>query len=294
MRLVALSTGVGAPAGDFAGRVAAVHRLVCVISLDGQSPLTLATLAIGRLPRCITLDAPPEFAFPGIVAEGAVVGARGGILRIGGALSIDLRSATPWRSRLGDLCLDDAREAARRALEVTRAALDQDGRAGALLRIASARLEALASAARRFDAATAGAAMSGLIGLGEGATPAGDDYLVGYFAGLWTCAGGAPARLTFIAALRQRLTRSALPTSAVSRVYLEAAFDGEVSERLFDLARAIASGSDDDAVHRAAASALAVGHSSGACGLLGFLEACACWSGAAPTDMEERRQTSGM
>jgi hypothetical protein len=94
--------------------------------------------------------------------------------------------------------------------------------------------------------------------------------------------------VVFIAALRKRLTRSAPATSAISRVYLEAAFDGEVSERLFDLAYAVARGSDDAALRRAAANALAVGHSSGACGLLGFLQACACWSGAAPAERRER------
>jgi hypothetical protein len=289
MRFAALSTGAGVPAGYFAGAISAVHRRVCVISLVDENPLTLATPEIGRLPRSITLDAPPEFTFQGIVARGADVGARGGILRIGGgALSIDLRPATPWRSRLGHLRLDDTRGDVARALEATRAALRQDGRADALLRIAGARLEAVARATRTLDAAPAGEAMSALVGLGEGATPAGDDYLVGYFAGLWACAGNAVARVVFIAALRKRLTRSAPATSAISRVYLEAAFDGEVSERLFDLAYAVARGSDDAALRRAAANALAVGHSSGACGLLGFLQACACWSGAAPAERRER------
>ncbi len=290
MRFAALSTGAGAPAGDFAGAIAAVHRRVCVISLVDESPLTLATLEIGRLPRGITLDAPPEFTFHGIVARGADIAARGGILRIGGgALSIDLRPATPWRSRLGDLSLDGAREAVTQALEIARAALQQDGRGEALVRIAGARLGALNSATRAFDVAAAGDAMSALVGLGEGVTPAGDDYLVGYFAGLWTCAGRDVARVAFLAALRERLMRSALPTGAVSRVYLEASFDGEVSERLFDVADAIATGSLDAALRRAAARALAVGHSSGACGLLGFLDACACWAGTAPADRLERR-----
>jgi hypothetical protein len=290
MRFAALSTGAGVPAGDFAGAVSAVHRRVCVISLVDGSLLTLATPAIGRLPRGITLVAPPEFTFHRIVARGADIAARGGILRIGGsALSIDLRRATPWRSRLGDLSLDGARDAVAQALETTRAALRQDGRGDALVRVAGARFAALASATRTLDAAAAGDAMSALVGLGEGVTPAGDDYLVGFFAGLWASAWWAAPRRAFVAALRERLTRSPLETSRVSRVYLEAAFDGEVSERLFDLAGAIATGSADAAVHCAAASVLSVGHSSGACGLLGFLEACACWSCAAPADRRERR-----
>lgn len=283
MRFAALSLGAGMPAGDFAGRIAAVHHRVCVLLLIDESTLTVATPAIGRLPRSITLDAPAEFTFLDIVAVGAHTAARSGILRIGGsALSIDLRSAIGWRSRLGDLWLDGARDGVVRALETARVALQQDGRGDALVRTAGARLTALATATRMLDAAAAGDSISGLIGLGEGATPAGDDYLVGYFAGLWACVERNVARMTFIAALGEPLRRSMPRTSRVSRAYLEAAIDGEVSERLFDLASRIATGSDDGAVRRATATALAVGHSSGACGLLGFLQACACWSRAVP------------
>ena len=278
------------PAEDFAGRIAAVHPSVCVLSLVDESLLTLATPTIGRLPRSITLDAPRDFAFQDILAVGADIAARSGILRIAGsALSIDLRPAIRWRSCLGDLRLDAKRNVVMQALEAARAALLQDGRSDALIRIAGTRLAALATATRTLDAAVAGNSMSELVGLGEGMTPAGDDYLVGYFAGLWTCAERTTARLAFIAALSERLKHSVLLTGRVSRAYLEASFDGEVSERLFDLASRIAAGSDDATVRRAAATALAVGHSSGACGLLGFLQACTCWCHAAPADRQERR-----
>ena len=129
--------------------------------------------------------------------------------------------------------------------------------------------------------------MSALVGLGEGVTPAGDDYLVGYFAGLWTCAGRDAARVAFLATLRERLMRSALPTGASA---------ASISKRVrwrgvgtaFRCCRRIATGSLDAALRRAAARALAVGHSSGACGLLGFLDACACWP-APPRRQAERR-----
>jgi hypothetical protein len=120
--------------------------------------------------------------------------------------------------------------------------------------------------------------MSGLVGLGDGLTPEGDDYLIGYFAGLWACGGADRSRVNFVLALSGWLKRIALCAGKTSRVYLEAAADGEVSERLFDLANSVAGGSDSAAVNRAAAAALAVGHSSGACGVCGFLQACACWS----------------
>jgi len=128
--------------------------------------------------------------------------------------------------------------------------------------------------------------MSRLIGLGPGSTPAGDDYLVGHLAGLWSCAGASGARRSFVADLGEGLRKSALRTNRVSRVYLEAAAAGEVSERLGDLAARVAQGADAASVCAATDAALAVGHSSGACGVLGLLLGCAAW---APPDRRQCR-----
>ena len=277
MRFAALSIGAGAPPGDFTGVVAAVHRRVCVISLADENSLTIVAAEIGRLPRSITLDAPAGICVPRRCRQGADVAARGGIFRIGGgALSIDLRPATRWRSRLGDLGVDDARESVAQALEAARAALRRDGRGDALVGLAARALDALDRRDANARWAAAGEAMSALVGLGEGVTPAGDDYLVGYFAGLWACA----ARGTRIVWLSRRAARARgaidVATGAVSRVYLEAALRRrDVGTAVSIVADAIAAGSDEAVVDGAAARALAVGHSSGACGLLGFLRACA-------------------
>ena len=97
--------------------------------------------------------------------------------------------------------------------------------------------------------------MSRLIGLGEGRTPAGDDYLVGYFAALWACSDASKA---FAAALSARLMVLATRTEDLSRLYLEAAAVGEVSEWIVAVATGIAAGSDNAAIGRAVAAALAV------------------------------------
>ena len=86
--------------------------------------------------------------------------------------------------------------------------------------------------------------MSRLIGLGEGRTPAGDDYLVGCFAALWACCDASKA---FATALSARLMVLATHTENLSRLYLEAAAIGEVSERIAAVATGIAAGSDDAA-----------------------------------------------
>jgi Protein of unknown function (DUF2877) len=279
MRVAALSIGYGTPVGDFDGRVEAAYPHACVLLLDDHRLLTLVTPTIGRLPRGVVVDAPPEFTFASGIAIGASAAARSGILRIrGAALAVDLRSARLWRSFLGVLEIDGTCETVVRALETARAALCQDGRSDLFVRLASARLADLAAATRALDAVATEKAMSGLVGFGDGLTPAGDDYLIGYFAGLWACAGADRSRANFLVALSGWLKRVALCAGKTSRVYFEAAADGEVSERLFDLADSVAGGADSAAVNRAAAAALAVGHSSGACGVCGFLQACACWS----------------
>ena len=114
--------------------------------------------------------------------------------------------------------------------------------------------------------------MCNLVGLGEGRTPAGDDYLVGYFAALWAC---SDASRGFAAVLGPRLVALATRTEHLSGLYLEAAAAGEVSQLIAGVAACIAAGSDDATIGRAVAAALAVGHSSGAAALLGLLQGCA-------------------
>jgi hypothetical protein len=283
LRLPALSIGVGASATNISGTVAVVHSRVCVVSLADESLLTLVAPEIGRLPRGISFETPPKFEFEKAFPVGADVAARAGILRIASTgLSIDLRRAAAWRSPLADLRLDGTREPVGNALKTARAALAEDGRNLGLTRVAAARLTKLTTATRALDRKRAEEAISGLVGLGEGTTPAGDDFLVGYLTGLWACAARSEPRTAFVAAVAARVRQVAPLTGGVSRAYLEAAAEGEVSERLYDLARHVSAGSSADAIRRVSAAALAVGHSSGACGLQGFLDACSCWAEPAP------------
>jgi len=283
MRLAAVSLGFGAPSGDFLAAVAAIYPRACTLSLTDSRLLTLVTLEIGRMPRSIGFEAPPGFEFEKAFPVGADVAARAGILRIASTgLSIDLRRAAAWRSPLADLRLDPTREPVGNALETARAALVEDGRNLGLTRVAAGRLTKLTTATRALDRKRAEEAISNLVGLGEGTTPAGDDFVVGYLTGLWACAARSGPRTAFVAAFAAHVTKVAPLTGRVSRAYLEAAAEGEVSERLYDLARHVSAGSSADAIRRVSAAALAVGHSSGACGLQGFLDACSCWGEPVP------------
>ena len=279
MRLAALTLGAGVPAKDFAGRIEEVHARACLIALSDGSLLTLLAAGLGSLPRGITLDAPPGFCFRPLLVVGAAAAARGGVLRAG-ALTVDLRRARPWRCDLDGLHLDLGRAPSLLAWQAVWSAWHKDSRGDGLFRLFGAAIDELSAATCCLDAAAAQPALFRLIGLGEGRTPAGDDFLVGYIAGLWACGAGMASRAAFVPDLGRRL-RAGLPqTNRVSRVYLEAAADGQVSERLFSLAAGIAVG-DGGAAGRAVSAALAVGHSSGAAGVLGLLRGCAAWSGDA-------------
>ena len=68
MRLAAIATAAGVPDGGFAGTVEHVYPRVCLLGLADQTLVTLATSAVGHLPRGITLDWSAEF--PSHVAPG--------------------------------------------------------------------------------------------------------------------------------------------------------------------------------------------------------------------------------
>ncbi len=281
MRLAALAAGIGVPTGDFSGRIVEIHTRAALVWVGDGKWLTLGVPELGCLPRAITLDAPAGFSFRSFLTPAAEVAARGAVLRMAGAgFAIDLREMRQWRSGLATLRLDFGLVNVARACHVAWSALDADGRSLGLRRHAGAALDSLADATRCRQLPDAERAMCSLVGLGEGRTPAGDDYIVGYFAALWAC---SDASRRFAAALGTRLPALATRTEHVSRLYLEAAAAGEVSERIAAVAACIAAGSDDAAIGRVVAAALAVGHSSGAAAVLGLLHGCAACA-ALPAD----------
>ncbi len=276
MRLVAIATAAGVPDGGFAGSVAHVYPRLCLLGLADQSLVTLATSAVGHLPRGITLDSSAEFLSH--VAPGSAFAARAGILRFSAStLSVDLRRSHRWQCNLPSLKLDINNVPVRQAWQAARDALRRDGRSSGLQRAAGSTIRDLAAATRGFAAGAAGEIVAALIGLGEGTTPAADDFLVGYVAGLLSSVGIIEARAHLVLTLCEQFKAAASRTHRVSRLYLEAAAEGQISERLYALATCIATGAGEETVTFAAEAALNVGHSSGACGILGLLIGCSAW-----------------
>jgi hypothetical protein len=277
MRIDALATGVGVPAGDFAGRVAEVHTRAVLIKLAEGGCVTLLGGELGRQPRGVSLDLPEDISLRQLLSANAECAKRCGVVRFAGsALAIDLRGAPQWRSGIAALNFDCRSGAVARANRTARLALEQDGRSQELCDIAGAKLDRLSHSIRVRDPSAAERVIGELIGLGEGKTPAGDDYLVGIFAALWSCAPGR----AFAAALAPALITLAALTSDLSSLYLSEAAKGEVSERLANVAAGICAGSSEDVVGNAVNKALGVGHSSGAAGIFGLLNGYAACAGA--------------
>lgn len=107
-----------------------------------------------------------------------------------------------------------------------------------------------------------------LAGLGVGLTPSGDDFLMGLIYGLWASqpekGANSTAELIFAAAAGQ--------TTALSREWLAAAVDGEASERWQTLISATLEG-QKELITEAVKEILAIGATSGADALCGFIQA---------------------
>ena len=234
-------------------------RLGAAPRLEGP-PLSVFTRAINfAAPHgdLVTLHGPGPLAAPFAIALAswdADLANADLALDLDGARRVDL---TVRPARDGAL----ARAPLVAALAETRATLHPA--AGLSSPRARAARAALARAVSRRDADGFLEAARALIGLGEGLTPAGDDYLVGTLAVLHRLAGGWPATGVTGRALR---ACTADATTTVGAAFLRQAIAGRFSEPLRDLAM-----TESPVGARAAAAALArMGATSGADTLAGM------------------------
>ena len=307
MRFMALSAGVETPALGFSGVVHSIFRQACNVSLECDSLLTLLSSEKGNAPQGIRVRTPLNFTFRNQLCVGQAVACRGGILRITGSdLSIDLRPASPWHVDLKGLRValhqhNTAQAWATAWLELGRHRRG-DGISAMLAPIQEPKqnpvtqyaiqallgktvqaVPALIEATRTFRIDDAITALRSLVGLGPGLTPSGDDFIVGYLAGLWSTAGGDLSRLRFISSVGAWLSRSAAGTNAISRSFLTSAVSGNICEPLATLAQRIGQANSMDSVREAAGAALRVGNTSGADGVLGLLLGCIPWAAPSST-----------
>jgi Protein of unknown function (DUF2877) len=288
MRLFALSAGIEAPTERFSGKVHSVFDRACNIGLETGALLTLVSSEKTNVPNGLRIKTPARFAFPDFVRVGEPAACRGGTVRFTqSVLSIDLRTAACWHIDLSGLRIDLHQQDQAAAWTVAWQTLRQDQRGDTIPAIieAVARAEgafgtvpALLDATGALQAEEACAAIEPLIGLGLGLTPAGDDFLVGYLAGLWSTAGSDTARLRFLASVGAWLSQAASQTNVISRAHIQSAVRGHASEPIARLAERLDQADTIDGVRAGTQAALQVGHSSGTDGVAGLLFGCAAWT----------------
>jgi hypothetical protein len=199
--------------------------------------VTVATERIGGLPDGIVLAGDPDLA---------AVGIRPGMnVRLGRTLRVEsagvvvkLDTAAAWSPRV--LTMDASRWPSRAARCAT--LIGRYRVAGGLesLAVAGPALDGLAAAVTRSDRASALRSARGLIGLGPGLTPSGDDALAGVETALH--AVGHPVAGFLQAATDDLDTR----TTMVSAAMLRHAARGDAAERVHFLLAALLSGADED------------------------------------------------
>jgi hypothetical protein len=134
----------------------------------------------------------------------------------------------------------------------------------------AATLPQLSRATLRLDHQAALASLSKLIGLGPGLTPAGDDFIIGWLAGVVLMAGTA-AELEFLNVVSSGLLCLCGGTTPISRQHLQDATAGEFSELLCDVCFALASGAPETEIAEGLSRQLAVGATSGADAAAGLM-----------------------
>lgn len=256
------------------GRVRVVAALAA--SVYAHAGDTLVWLGGSRAtlhPRAVLATAPPA-------------------ARAGDTLGVDVSGAARWAPPPGprDARAVAALAAGCRPLVASLDALGRpEGFAASLLAAArpaatGARLleralpaaRALAAACARDDAPAAVDAAAGLVGLGPGLTPSGDDFVGGaFFARAVLARAGAGEPSAWAAAAARLDAVAAHRTHAISRVLLADLLRGEGWEPLHALVAGLAR-ADADAARRAAARLVGLGHCSGWNLLAGFV------TGAAP------------
>jgi len=292
----AISLGYAVPHRDFDSVVHSVfHSAANLCPANSTRLLTLLAPSQPDLPQGMRLDAPDDFSFDRL-ATGGRARCRDGILRLG-ELTIQLRGARRWRCDLPALGVDPAKPAISAARTLVWEALNRRQRlsgtdilADELLRPdrpprsfvarrAGEAMRALVDVTRRNNLTDTSAVRS-LIGLGSGLTPAGDDLLLGYLAGLWCTVRGKSELAEFAANLGKKVIRLSRLTNDISRTYLYHAARGQVSSALANLAEAISRGAAlSIELHHAAEFALQIGHSSGMDAVTGLLVGLTAWDG---------------
>ena len=262
-----------------------VHRAAITVDLDRPGALlTVAIDDVGGIPGGILVRGTTDLRGFGVEPGMAVLTSADGLTIAGAGLRIDASAARPWNAALpsaarlasGPTVIDELEVAVEiaRTLAAGRAPsagfgplLVTGGSGDPWLDAARLRIERQTEALRADELEAAVEPTIGLIGLGTGLTPSGDDYLAGLLAGLDATGHGSRAAIASAIA-------DAVPgrTTGIGAALLIHAARGEYAERLHDVLAAIALGRSHG-LAVAIGRAMAYGATSGADSLVGVFAA---------------------
>jgi Protein of unknown function (DUF2877) len=277
------------------GRVRSVHRAAVYVDLEAPpGALVIAIESVGGLPAGILVRGSTNLVALGVRRGMSFEPTRGGWSIPSAGIRIDATGAATWSPALPRAArLVRGPDLARR-VAVAGAIASRSVRSGGLwpseprsseepwLIRARGLIDALLDGLRNDDGDRAAKAAVGLVGLGIGLTPSGDDYLVGMLAGLE--AARHPLHDLLAAAVADDVSAR---TTSVGAASLTHASHGAFPERLHDVLVAVAgAGATPGDLVRAVEQAMEFGATSGSDTLAGLFAALDL---PAAADRSERR-----
>jgi hypothetical protein len=277
---ISLAVADGLQAPGSVGTIESVHRSAINIRWHGGL-LTVAHESVGGLPNGVLVSSPMPLDRIGLAGEMAIRADGADLLVPAASLVFSLGTATTWSPAMPVVPgLAPTQRAARADLALRFAAIEAPpiGLGPLIVQLAGGRvtgsrlsasvaacLASIVDAIRDGFPARAVAAACPLTGLGPGATPSGDDLLVGFAAGLATI--DHPLARSFAAGVALQARGR---TTSLAETFLAHAGRLEFAERVHRAALGVL-GTDPTLMRAAVTGTLAWGASSGADLLVGVL-----------------------
>jgi hypothetical protein len=255
-------------------RVVSTHSHACYLLSDDGKLVALASPRHGNGPFHVVV---PGIIFAGMAQDEIVHSVDGQLLLNAG--SIDIRGAELWSPRLPQRAIDRSAKSLGqhdRLRLCENESLVGDAASDPLLpqfhKRAHSALQALQAGWHHADFRQIEEGVIGLAGLGPGLTPAGDDLLVGWLAGIFYCGERCDLRVRAEMVGRRIATTAAPRTTRLSATWLRHAGVGEFAESWHALAHGLDSGATP-AVECAVRRILNTGATSGQAAMTGFCHA---------------------